>query len=82
MQDPNLDLGLSELYCHRTHVLKGCEMGIGKKAKSAGEIIKGKTKETAGKALGNETLEGKGRAEKTKGKVRHVVEKGKDKLRH
>ncbi len=57
-------------------------MGMRKKVKSAGEIITGKTKETTGKALSNKSLERKGRAEKAKGKVRHVLEKGKDKLRH
>ncbi|WP_328907545.1 CsbD family protein [Streptomyces sp. NBC_00234] len=57
-------------------------MGIRKKAKNVGEISKGKTKETVGKAVGNESMEAEGRAEKTKGKVKHAVEKGKDKLRH
>ncbi|REK86979.1 CsbD family protein [Streptomyces inhibens] len=57
-------------------------MGIGKKARNLGEIAEGKTKETTGKAVGNETLEGKGKAEKAKGKVKQVVEKGKDTFRH
>ncbi|MFL4493090.1 CsbD family protein [Streptomyces sp. VTCC 41912] len=56
-------------------------MGMRKKIKNTGEIIKGKAKETTGKALGDETLERRGRAEKTKGKLQHVAEKGKDKLR-
>ncbi|MEW1679491.1 CsbD family protein [Streptomyces noursei] len=57
-------------------------MGMRKKVKSAGEIITGKAKETTGKALSNKSLERKGKTEKAKGKVRHVLEKGKDKLRH
>ncbi|MCX5113499.1 CsbD family protein [Streptomyces sp. NBC_00378] len=57
-------------------------MGIGKKSKNIGEIAEGKTKESVGRAVGNERLEGKGRAQKVKGKVKQVVEKGKDTFRH
>ncbi|SFX99191.1 CsbD family protein [Streptomyces atratus] len=57
-------------------------MGIGKKSKNIGEIAEGKTKETVGRAVGNERLEGKGRAQKMKGKVKQAVEKGKDTFRH
>lgn len=57
-------------------------MGIGKKTKNIGKIFEGKSKETAGKAMGDENLERKGRAEKIKGKVQHAVERGKDKFRH
>ncbi|MFF2409528.1 CsbD family protein [Streptomyces sp. NPDC058092] len=57
-------------------------MGIGKKTKNIGKIAEGKTKETAGKAVGNESLEGKGRAQKAKGKVKQVIEKSKDTFRH
>ncbi|MER5361200.1 CsbD family protein [Streptomyces sp. NPDC002785] len=57
-------------------------MGIRKKAKNIGEIAEGKVKETLGKAVGNESLERKGKAEKTKGKVKQAVEKGKDRFRH
>ncbi|MFE7357320.1 CsbD family protein [Streptomyces sp. NPDC057543] len=57
-------------------------MGIGKKTKNIGSIAEGKTKETAGKAVGNESLEGKGKAQKTKGKVKQVIEKGKDVFKH
>ncbi|MER5617348.1 CsbD family protein [Streptomyces sp. NPDC057592] len=57
-------------------------MGIGKKSKNIGEIAEGKTKESVGRAVGNERLEGKGRAQKLKGKVKQVVEKGKDTFRH
>ncbi|MEV7957576.1 CsbD family protein [Streptomyces sp. NPDC058316] len=57
-------------------------MGIGKKSKNIGKIAEGKTKETVGRAAGNERLEGKGRAQKMKGKVKQAVEKGKDTFRH
>ncbi|MFF2960290.1 CsbD family protein [Streptomyces sp. NPDC057963] len=57
-------------------------MGIGKKSKNIGNITEGKTKETVGRAVGNENLEGKGRAQKMKGKVKQAVEKGKDIFRH
>ncbi|MFD4861986.1 CsbD family protein [Streptomyces atratus] len=57
-------------------------MGIGKKSKNIGKITEGKTKETVGRAVGNESLEGKGRAQKMKGKVKQAVEKGKDTFRH
>ncbi|MGW1847872.1 CsbD family protein [Streptomyces sp. NPDC001966] len=57
-------------------------MGIGKKSKNIGEIAEGKAKESVGRAVGNERLEGKGRAQKVKGKVKQVVEKGKDAFRH
>ncbi|WP_405683357.1 CsbD family protein [Streptomyces sp. NBC_00057] len=57
-------------------------MGIGKKSKNIGKIAEGKTKETAGKVVGNESLEGKGRAQRMKGKVKQAVEKGKDTFKH
>ncbi|MFB7225334.1 CsbD family protein [Streptomyces sp. NPDC056227] len=56
--------------------------GIGKKSKNIGKIAEGKTKETVGRTVGNESLEGKGRAQKMKGKVKQAVEKGKDTFRH
>ncbi|MFB7916541.1 CsbD family protein [Streptomyces sp. NPDC056061] len=57
-------------------------MGIGKKSKNIGEIAEGKTKESVGRAVGNERLEGKGRAQKVKGKVKQVIEKGKETFKH
>lgn len=57
-------------------------MGIGKKTRSIGKIIEGKTKEIAGKAVGNKSMEKKGKSEVVKGKVRHAVEKGRDTFRH
>ncbi|MFC8262477.1 CsbD family protein [Streptomyces sp. NPDC057291] len=57
-------------------------MSIGKKTRNIGKIIEGKTKEVAGKAVGNKSMEKKGKAEKIKGKVQHAVERGKDTFRH
>ncbi|MFE0375286.1 CsbD family protein [Streptomyces inhibens] len=57
-------------------------MGIRKKSRNIGDIAEGKAKETTGKALGNESLEKKGKMEKAKGKVKQAVERGKDTLRH
>ncbi|MFJ9850604.1 CsbD family protein [Streptomyces sp. NPDC101150] len=62
--------------------LKEHAMGIGKKSKNIGEIAEGKTKESTGKALGNESLEMKGKAEKIMGKVKHAVERARDTLKH
>ncbi|MFE2937079.1 MULTISPECIES: CsbD family protein [unclassified Streptomyces] len=57
-------------------------MGFGKKTENVGKIAEGKTKEAAGKAVGNESLKAKGRAQKTKGQVKQVIEKGKDTFKH
>lgn len=57
-------------------------MRISKKARNVSEIAEGKSKETTGKALGDENLERKGKAEKAKGKVKQALEKGKDTFRH
>lgn len=43
-------------------------MGIGKKTRSIGKIIEGKTKEMAGKAVGNKSMEKKGRPKWSRGK--------------
>lgn len=48
------------------------------KAKAKGEQVKGKLKETAGRAVGNERLTAEGRAEKAKGDARQAKEKIKD----
>ncbi|MDX3853986.1 CsbD family protein [Streptomyces sp. AK02-01A] len=42
------------------------------------EQAKGKVKETAGRAVGNERLTAEGRAEQAKGDVRQAKEKAKD----
>ncbi len=39
----------------------------------AAQNVKGKVKETAGKALGDSKLEGEGKADKAAGKVRNTV---------
>ncbi|MFF8373023.1 CsbD family protein [Streptomyces lydicus] len=57
-------------------------MGIGKKSKNLGDMTEGKTNETAGKALDDRSLEGKGKAEKAKGKVKQAVERGKHSFKH
>jgi uncharacterized protein YjbJ (UPF0337 family) len=57
-------------------------MGAGKKSKNVGQTMKGKAKEATGRAVGNESLERKGRAEQIKGDAKQAVEKGKDTLRH
>jgi len=48
------------------------------KAKNKGEQIKGKVKETTGKAVGNERLEAEGAADQTKADVKQAGEKVKD----
>ncbi|MFD5636741.1 MULTISPECIES: CsbD family protein [unclassified Streptomyces] len=48
------------------------------KAKAKMEQAKGKTKEAAGRAVGNERMTAEGRAEKAKGDARAAKEKTKD----
>ncbi|MFG2337762.1 CsbD family protein [Streptomyces yangpuensis] len=48
------------------------------KSKARAEQVKGKVKETAGRAVGNERLTAEGRAEKTRGNARQAKEKIKD----
>ena len=62
--------------------LKEHDMDIGKKTRNIGKIIEGKTKEVAGKVVGNKSMEKKGKAEMVKGKMRHAVEKGRGTFRH
>ncbi|MFK8906642.1 CsbD family protein [Streptomyces sp. YS-3] len=57
-------------------------MGAGKKVKNAGKTTKGKVKETTGKAVGNESLEAKGRGEQALGDVKQAGQKAKDALKH
>ncbi|MFF9194460.1 CsbD family protein [Streptomyces sp. NPDC014779] len=52
------------------------------KMKSMGERAKGKAKEAAGRATGNERLEAEGRAEQAKGDARSAKEKVKDTFKH
>ncbi|MGX1675403.1 CsbD family protein [Streptomyces sp. NPDC055400] len=53
-------------------------MAGNQKAKAKKEQVKGKVKETTGRAIGNEEMTAKGRAEKAKGDARQAKEKGKD----
>ncbi|MFE2009977.1 CsbD family protein [Streptomyces sp. NPDC059491] len=57
-------------------------MAAGKKAKNVGQSVKGKVKETTGKAVGNESLEMKGRAEQAAADAKQAGEKAKDALKH
>ena len=51
------------------------------KAGNAADKVKGKVKETAGKAVGNERLTAEGRADQAKGDAKQAVEKAKDALK-
>jgi uncharacterized protein YjbJ (UPF0337 family) len=53
-------------------------MGTQDKAANKVEDVKGKVKETAGKAVGNEHLESEGKADQTKAGLKDVGEKVKD----
>jgi uncharacterized protein YjbJ (UPF0337 family) len=53
-----------------------------KKNQAKGDQLKGKVKETVGRALGNERLEAEGRAEQSKGDARQAAEKAKDAFKH
>ncbi|MEU1074698.1 MULTISPECIES: CsbD family protein [unclassified Streptomyces] len=57
-------------------------MGAGKKVKNVGKTTKGKVKETTGRAVGNESLEAKGRGEQALGDVKQAGQKAKDALKH
>jgi uncharacterized protein YjbJ (UPF0337 family) len=48
------------------------------KARNTAETAKGKVKEGAGKATGNESLEAEGRADQAKGDLKQAGEKIKD----
>ncbi|MEU7057986.1 CsbD family protein [Streptomyces sp. NPDC046197] len=48
------------------------------KGKAKKEQIKGKAKETVGRAVGNEKMTAEGQAEKSKGDARQAKEKAKD----
>ncbi|MEU6166945.1 CsbD family protein [Streptomyces tanashiensis] len=48
------------------------------KSRAKAEQVKGKVKETAGRAVGNERMTAEGRAEKAKGHARQTKEKMKD----
>ncbi|MGV9557609.1 CsbD family protein [Streptomyces sp. NPDC003401] len=52
------------------------------KSKAKTEQVKGKVKEAAGRAVGNERLEAEGRADQAKGDARQTKEKAKDVFKH
>ena len=56
-------------------------MGIDDKADNEATDLKGKLKESAGRATGNESLESEGKADKIEGKVQNAVGSLKDALR-
>ena len=53
-------------------------MSSADKANNKAEEVKGKIKETTGKAVGNERLEAEGAADQTKGNLKQAGEKVKD----
>ena len=53
-------------------------MGTQDKASNKLQDVKGKVKETVGKATGNEELEGKGKTDQAKAAIKDVGEKVKD----
>ena len=53
-------------------------MGAGDKAENVADKVKGKGKETVGKAVGNERLEAEGKADQVKGDAKQTGEKAKD----
>ncbi|MEU8916856.1 MULTISPECIES: CsbD family protein [Streptomyces] len=57
-------------------------MGIAKKTRNIGQIVEGKAKETTGRALGNKSLQRRGKAEQAMGKMRQAVEKGRETFKH
>jgi uncharacterized protein YjbJ (UPF0337 family) len=48
------------------------------KAKNTAQTVKGKAKETAGKATGNDSLRTKGKADQMKGNLKQAGEKVRD----
>jgi uncharacterized protein YjbJ (UPF0337 family) len=56
-------------------------MGNVDKAKNNAQRVKGKVKETAGKATGNDKLRRQGQVDQAKAKVKQVGEKVKDAFR-
>lgn len=55
-------------------------MAADEKAQAKTDQVKGKIKETAGRATGNERLTAEGRADQVKGDARQAKEKAKDEL--
>ncbi|GAA2585877.1 CsbD family protein [Streptomyces tubercidicus] len=57
-------------------------MNIAKKTRNIGHIVEGKAKERTGRALGNKSLQRRGRAEQAMGKMKQAVEKGRESFKH
>ncbi|MFF9646213.1 CsbD family protein [Kitasatospora aureofaciens] len=57
-------------------------MSASDKASNIGDKVKGKVKETAGKAVGNERLKAEGKGDQVKGDVKQAGEKVKDAFKH
>ena len=53
-------------------------MGLQDKIENTAEVLKGKAKETAGKATGNERLVAEGKIDQGKGHLKQAGEKAKD----
>jgi uncharacterized protein YjbJ (UPF0337 family) len=53
-------------------------MSAEKKAEAKGTELKGKVKETTGKAVGNESMEAEGKVDQVKGNLQQAGEKVKD----
>jgi uncharacterized protein YjbJ (UPF0337 family) len=89
---PDTPAGRSHVWTRRTgrpagqdiaHERREVNTVAGKeKSKSKMEQAKGKAKEAAGRAVGNERMTAEGRAEQSKGDARQAKEKGKDVFRH
>jgi len=56
-------------------------MGAVDKSKNTAQRVKGRVKEAAGKATGNDRLRRRGKADQVKGKIKQTGEKVKDALR-
>ncbi|MEU1369918.1 CsbD family protein [Streptomyces sp. NPDC005803] len=57
-------------------------MAADEKTQAKTEQAKGKVKEVAGRAVGNERLTAEGRADQAKGDARQAKEKAKDAFKH
>ncbi|MEU2060733.1 CsbD family protein [Streptomyces sp. NPDC013455] len=57
-------------------------MAGNQKSKAKAEQAKGKLKEAAGRAVGNERMEAEGRMEGARGDARQAKEKAKDTFKH
>lgn len=53
-------------------------MGLGDKISNKAEDLKGQTKETTGKATGNEQLEAEGKGDQASASIKDGIEKVKD----